>query len=72
MLFWNALLYNKRKQTVVQHAEKATAQIDTFAFAPNAQDNPSVKPKEPLFANALMTFFTNIKLTLPKKFKNRK
>jgi len=45
--------------------------IGTFSFARHT-GRPFAKPKEPLLANALMTFFTNIKLTLPKNFKNRK
>jgi len=56
MLFWYALLCNIRKQTVVQHAEKATAQIDTFGFAPTHIADPSAKPKEPLLDNAPLTF----------------
>jgi hypothetical protein len=37
-------------------------------FCPETQADPSQKPKEPLFANELMTFFKNIKLTLPSEF----
>ena len=44
----------------------------TFGFAPTAQADTKAKPKEPFFANALMTFFNYIKLTLQTNFKNRK
>jgi hypothetical protein len=33
---------------------------------------PLAKPKEPFFANAPKTIFSNIKLTLQANFKNRK
>jgi hypothetical protein len=43
----------------------------TFGFARHT-GRPFAKPKEPLFANAPMTVFSNIKLTLQTNFKNRK
>jgi hypothetical protein len=47
----------------------------TFGFAlhpDNYRDQRFAKPKEPFFANAPMTVFSNIKLTLQTNFKNRK
>jgi hypothetical protein len=43
----------------------------TFGFARHT-GQPFAKPKEPFFANAPMTVFSNIKLTLQTNFKNRK
>ena len=43
----------------------------TFGFARHTS-RPFAKPKEPFFAHALMTVFSNIKLTLQTNFKNRK
>ena len=43
----------------------------TFGFARHTS-RPFAKPKEPFFAHAPMTVFSNIKLTLQTNFKNRK
>jgi len=40
----------------------------TFGFAPTAQADPSAKPKEPFFSNALLTITSRI-LTLTITFK---
>jgi hypothetical protein len=42
----------------------------TFGFAPTAQADTQAKPKEPFFANALMTILDNIKLTLRPEYIN--
>jgi hypothetical protein len=39
----------------------------TFGFDRH-KSRPFAKPKEPFFANAPMTVFSNIKLTLPPEF----
>ena len=42
----------------------------TFGFARHTS-RPFAKPKEPLFANALLTVFNDIKLTLPTNNRQR-
>jgi len=41
----------------------------SFGFAPTTQGDTQAKPKEPFFANPLMTILDNIKLTLRPEYK---
>ncbi len=62
---------NRRQCNDKQTTKKPAAHFSTFGFAQHT-GRPFAKPKEPFFANAPMTVFSKIKLTLQTNFKNRK